>query len=310
MSDVDTTTRPALVQGVLVALLTPFDPAGAVDPQALTALVDQVVDQGADGVVALGTTGEFADLDDDERDLVTRTTVAAARGRVPVVVGLGGLSTDGAPQRRARRARRRRRGAGAPAAVLEARRRRAVRALRGRRRSHPLPVLLYDIPIFAGARLSPELVRRVAFELPQVVGIELTVQEFAAVSAVLAAVKPVRPEFSVTVGFEDLALSAVLAGGDGAISGMANFLAPTLVELVAAARRGDLATAAAAHREVMRLFPVYFQSNPPVLALTVLSAAHGVPVGPTVRSRHLTGAAAVERVSGWVATVAPVADRR
>ena len=311
MSDVDTTTRPALVQGVLVALLTPFDPAGAVDPQALAALVDQVVDQGADGVVALGTTGEFADLDDDERDLVTRTTVAAARGRVPVVVGLGGLSTDGAC-RNAERAER----AGADVVL-------ALPPLFWKldddglfahfaavAAATSLPVLLYDIPIFAGARLSPELVRRVALELPQVVGIKLTVQEFSAVSAVLAAVKPVRPEFSVTVGFEDLALSAVLAGGDGAISGMANFLAPTLVELVAAARRGDLATAAAAHRKVMRLFPVYFQSNPPVLALKVLSAAHGVPVGPTVRSRHLTGAAAVERLSGWVAAVAPVADRR
>ena len=307
----DATTKPVLVQGVFVALLTPFDAAGAVDPEALTALVEQVVDQGADGVVALGTTGEFADLDDDDRDLVTRTAVAAARGRVPVVVGIGGLSTAGACRNAARAE-----SAGADVVLalpplfwkldddgLFAH----FAAVAG---ATGLPVLLYDIPIFAGARLSPQLVRRIALELPQVVGIKLTVQEFAAVSAVLDAVKPVRPDFSVTVGFEDLTLSAVLAGGDGAISGMANFLAPTLVELVAAARRDDLAAAATAHREVLRLFPVYFQANPPVLALKLLSAAYGVPVRATVRSAHLADPSAGQRARDWVTSLAPAAAAR
>ncbi len=292
------------VTGVYAALLTPFDEAGRVDPGQLTALVDHVLAGNVDGVVALGTTGEFADLGDDDRELVVRTTVAAVRGRVPVVAGIGALGT-GETCRNAVRAER----AGADAVLalpplfwklddegLFAHFAAVVAAT-------SLPVLLYDIPIFAGAALSPELVRRVALELPQVIGIKLTVQSFAAVSAVLAAVKPVRPDFSVTVGFEDLALSAVLAGADGAISGMANFLAPTLVDLVSAARRGDLAAAATAHREVMRLFPVYLQANPPVLALKVLSAARGVPIAPVVRSGHHADAAAADRVHQWLGTV-------
>jgi dihydrodipicolinate synthase/N-acetylneuraminate lyase len=220
------TTDAVGEQGVFVALLTPFDAEGAVDMQALTALVVQVIDHGADGLVALGTTGEFADLDDDERDLVTRTAVAAARGRVPVVVGIGALSTDGACRNAARSE-----SAGGDVllalpplfckldddglfayfAVVAA--------------ANDLPVLS-DIPILGGARLSPQLVRRIALELPQVVGVKLTVQEFAAVPAVLAAVKPKRPDFSITVGLEDLALSTVPDGGDGAISSMTNFLAP------------------------------------------------------------------------------------
>lgn len=304
-------TTSVAPRGVWVALLTPFDEGGAVDARALTALVDHVVGQGVHGVVALGTTGEFADLGDDDRDLVTRTAVEAARGRVPVLAGIGGLGT-GEACRNARRAER----AGADAVL-------ALPPLFWKldddglfahfdavAAATSLPVLLYDIPLFVGASLSPELVRRVALELPQVIGIKLTVEDFQAVSSVLDAVKPVRPDFSVTVGFEHLTLPAVRAGADGAISGMANFLTPTLLELVAAVRRDDQAAADAAHADVMRLFSVYTRANPPVLALKVLSAAHGVPVGPIVRTPHLTDASAVERVREWVATVAPVAGRR
>lgn len=300
--------RPTpVVGGVYVALLTPFDEAGAVDAAALTALVEHVLAGGVDGVVALGTTGEFADLGEADRDLVLRTTVAAVAGRVPVVAGIGALGT-GEVCRAAVQAEQ----AGADVVL-------ALPPLFWKldddglfahfsavAAATSLPVLLYDIPVFVGARLSPALVARVARELPQVIGIKLTVQEFASVSAVLAAVKPHRPDFSVTVGFEDLTLSAVLAGGDGAISGMANFLAPTLVRLVAAARAGDLGAAAEAHREVMRLFPVYAQANPPVLALKHLSAAHGVPIGTTVRSAHQTGPDAGTALGAWLSAATPV----
>lgn len=295
------------MRGVYVALLTPLREDRSVDVEALTALAEHVLAAGIDGLVALGTTGEFADLTDGERELITRTTVAAARGRVPVVAGIGALGT-GEACRHAALAEQ----AGADAVLClpplfwklddEA----LFAHFAAVAAASSLPVLLYDIPIFAGARLSPQLVRRVALELPQVVGIKLTVQDFAAVSAVLAAVKPVRPDFSVTVGFEDLALSAVLAGGDGVISGMANFLAPTMVQLVAAASCGDLEAAAVAHEEVLRLFPVYFQANPPVLALKLLSAARGVPIGPTVRSAHLAGEDAGATARAWIASVCPV----
>lgn len=307
MAPAPSRTRSVRVGGVYVALLTPFDEAGAVDGAALAALVEHVLEGGVDGVVALGTTGEFADLGDDDRDLVVRATVAAVRGRVPVVAGIGALGT-GEACRNAARAEQ----AGAdvvlalPPLFWKLDDEGLFAHFAAVAAATALPVLLYDIPIFAGSRLSPLLVRRVAQELPQVIGIKLTVQDFMSVSDILGAVKSVRPEFSVTVGFEDLALSAVLAGGDGVISGMANFLAPTLVELVGAARRGDLAAAATAHREVMRLFPVYSQANPPVLALKVLSAAHGVPIGPAVRSAHHADPTSGRAVADWVGTVSPL----
>ncbi len=289
------------IGGVFVALLTPFGDDGEIDVRALTDLVEGLVAVGVNGLVALGTTGEFADLTGDERRLVIDAVASAARGRVPVVVGVGSLGTAQACSY-AEQAQH----AGADAvlslpplfwklddAALFAHFAAVAAAT-------SLPVLLYDIPVFAGRSLSPELVRRVAVELPSVIGVKLTVSDFRSVADVLAAVKPVRPDFSITVGFEDLALSVMLAGGDGVISGMANFCAPTLLQMIAAVRGGDLLGAVAAHQQLMRLFPVYFQSNPPILALKVLAHELGVRVNPTVRTPIHEDPGVVARIATWV----------
>lgn len=290
------------VSGLFVALLTPFDSSGQFDRASLAGLVEHTLRGGVDGVVALGTTGEFADLTPAERLAVVETTVAAVRGRVPVVVGIGALGTAEAC---AHAVVAQQAGADAvlclPPLFWKLDDAELFEHFAAVTQATDLPVLLYDIPVFTGAALSPALVRRVAEELPSVVGIKLTVGDFRSVSSVLAAVKPARPEFSVTVGFEDLGLGALLAGADGFISGLANFAAPTLRALVDAVAAGDLPAAAVAHAEVLRLVPVYFQSNPPILALKVLARAFGVDIEPRVRSRHEAGA--VQRVESWVTDI-------
>ena len=81
------------IEGCLTALVTPF--AGAkVDFPTLAKLVDWQIDNGVDGIVAVGTTGESATLDVDEHVAVIAATVKAARGRVPVVAGAGGNATS------------------------------------------------------------------------------------------------------------------------------------------------------------------------------------------------------------------------
>src|SRR5690242_14296308 len=79
--------------GVLTALATPFTADGDVDTHALRRLVDRSIDGGIDGVVACGSTGEFASLSADERRLVIETVASQAAGRVPVVAQTGATST-------------------------------------------------------------------------------------------------------------------------------------------------------------------------------------------------------------------------
>ena len=77
-----------LFRGSAVALVTPLR-GGKVDVEALHRLVEMHVDNGTAAIVACGTTGEPATLTPDERELVIREVVAAARGRVPVICGTG-----------------------------------------------------------------------------------------------------------------------------------------------------------------------------------------------------------------------------
>jgi dihydrodipicolinate synthase/N-acetylneuraminate lyase len=80
--------------GVLPALITPFTPdGGAIDTDALAAIVDRLVGAGVGGLVPGGSTGEFTTLSHAERRQLIEVTVEAASGRVPVVAGTGALST-------------------------------------------------------------------------------------------------------------------------------------------------------------------------------------------------------------------------
>jgi 4-hydroxy-tetrahydrodipicolinate synthase len=85
---------PEPFHGVLPALITPFsEDGGAIDTDALAAIVDRLVAGGVGGLVPGGSTGEFTTLRHDERRQLVETTVEAAAGRVPVVAGTGALST-------------------------------------------------------------------------------------------------------------------------------------------------------------------------------------------------------------------------
>lgn len=297
------------VSGVYVALLTPFGTAGEVDHTALPRLVEHTLAGGVDGVVTLGTTGEFPDLSPDERRAVVETTVSAVHGRVPVVAGVGALGTAEAC-RNARAVT----AAGADAvlslpplywklddaelfahfaAVAEA---------------TDLPVLLYEFPVLSGTSLSPHLVRRISEELPSVIGIKLTVPDLRSVVEMLDAVKPGRPDFRVTFGFEDLALSALRAGADGLISGLANVCPAPMRRLFRAVAEGDLLAAAQAHAEVVPLVPVYYQCTPSTLAVKTLARACGAPIEARVRVRHDPDV--VRRVEAWVARAVPAAAGR
>jgi 4-hydroxy-tetrahydrodipicolinate synthase len=82
-----------VIEGCLTALVTPFK-AGRVDFDALVKLVDWQIENGIDGIVAVGTTGESATLDVEEHVAVIAAMVKAARGRVPVIAGAGGNATS------------------------------------------------------------------------------------------------------------------------------------------------------------------------------------------------------------------------
>lgn len=83
-----------MFEGVFTALITPFTKDGKLDEQALRKLVDFQIDQGIDGLVPVGTTGESPTLSPEETEQVIRIVVEQTRGRVPVIAGTGSNCTD------------------------------------------------------------------------------------------------------------------------------------------------------------------------------------------------------------------------
>src|SRR6202047_5278496 len=79
--------------GVFPYLVSPVDPDGRIRTKVLGRLCDDLIKSGVHGLTPLGSTGEFAYLDRDQRTSVVRTTIDAAQGRVPVVAGVVSTST-------------------------------------------------------------------------------------------------------------------------------------------------------------------------------------------------------------------------
>ena len=289
------------LSGLWPALLTPLNEDRTVDHHALATLVEDLVPRGIDGLVPLGSTGEFTEFTALERRAVLDTVVAAAAGRVPVLAGVSGLSTAETCGHAAAAAE-----AGVDAVLVlppvywKVSDERIFDHFVAVADAACLPVVVYDFPGLTAQPLSPALLGRLAAEEPRVVGAKLTVRDIMTVTAALEATRTHRPNFSVVTGFEDLIPAAMWAGADGAISGMANVVPDELVALIAAVRehRPD---AVERYRAVMADFGIYNLSGPVIPGLKAVAAALGRIPRPTSRLDAGPEVAVVEAAAAWVA---------
>ncbi|MFI5610235.1 dihydrodipicolinate synthase family protein [Amycolatopsis sp. NPDC051903] len=285
------------LSGLWPALLTPVTATGAVDHDNLAALTTDLISRGVDGLVPLGSTGEFTEFGPAERAAILETVVTAADGRVPVLAGVSGLSTRETCELAAQAT-----GAGVdgvlvlPPLYWKVPEDRLAGHFRQVLAATDRPVVLYDFPALTAQPLPTSLLQRLAAEEPQVVGAKLTVRDITAITAALAATRPHRPGFAVVTGFEDLIPAAMWAGADGAISGLANLQPDLLVALVAAVRAGS-PDVAALYERVMAIFDVYGLSEPAIPGLKAAAAALGRIASP--RSRLDGGSGLAEAATRW-----------
>ena len=223
-------------RGVLPVLVTPLHEDETVDEVALGRLVRRVVDAGAQGIVVLGSAGEFASLTDDQKAVAISVVVDHVAGRVPVIAGTGEPGT-----RRAVQATQRAQRLGAdgvlvvppyyyrPSEEAIVQHYRAVAAEGG------LPVLLYHIPFFTKVELSLDVVRALA-EVPGIVGIKDSGGNLGYLQRLVDTVR--SASFTVVTGSDALLFAALVAGGDGCISPGANVVPEWFVALWNAMQAG------------------------------------------------------------------------
>src|SRR5699024_5201375 len=147
----------------IVAIVTPMHPDGSVDWDSLARLVDWHIDQGTDGIVAMGTTGESATLGFREHDEIIERVVEIVDKRIPVIAGTGGNATDEAI-RLTRHASR----VGADASLLvcpyynKPSQEGLYRHFHAIAMAVDMPLVLYNVPSRTGVDLLPETVARLA----------------------------------------------------------------------------------------------------------------------------------------------------
>ena len=245
--------------GAMTAIVTPMRD-GSPDYAALEALVNDQIEAGIEGLVAVGTTGESATLSVPEHLEVIKQTLRFAQGRVPVIAGAGGNSTaEAVALSQASEA------AGAQALLQvtpyynKPTQEGLFRHFEAISAASTLPIILYNVPGRTSCDMLPETVARVA-ELPTIVAVKESTGDMRRASDIL---ELCGSKIKVLSGDDFTSYPLLALGGHGMISVVANILPAPVARMCKAARAGDWEAARKEHFAIMPLSRLLFvESNP------------------------------------------------
>ena len=255
--------------GAITALATPFTESGQVDVPALKRLVRVQIEGRIDALVPCGSTGEAATMDWDEYELVVKTVVEEAKGRVPVIAGAGSNDTQKAVKYStiAKRV-----GADALLHVTPFYNKPTPNGLVAHFKavadSVGLPIILYNVPSRTGSNVSAETTLRVAREVPLVVGVK---EASGNIVQMMDIVKGAPDGFAVLSGDDAFTLPLMALGGVGCISVVSNEIPGPFSDLTRAALQGNWAEARRLHYEWLDLMNANFIETNPIPLKTALA---------------------------------------
>lgn len=254
-------------RGAYTALVTPFSD-GAIDEEAYRALIEWQIEQGIDGVVAVGTTGESATLSHEEHQRAIEICIDQVKGRVPVIAGTGGNDTREAIELTtfAKKA-----GADASLQVTPYYNKPSQAGLiehyRAIAKAAPMPLLIYNVPGRTSLNLLPKTLERMAREIPEVIGVKEASADLRQVSEI---VEFCGPDFQVLSGDDFTVLPLLSVGGIGVISVVSNIVPADMAALCKAYFDGDTKKALELHLKLAPLSRGMFLETNPVPVKTAL----------------------------------------
>ncbi|MFI3331525.1 MAG: 4-hydroxy-tetrahydrodipicolinate synthase [Rikenellaceae bacterium] len=257
------------INGVGVALVTPFKSDDSIDFTALTALVEFVSEGGVNYLVPLGTTAETPTLSLEERRQILACVKAANKKSLPLVVGVGGNCTAEIVKMLKEEDYS---GCDAILSVTPYYNKPSQEGLYQHYKAvceaSPLPVILYNVPGRTGVNMTSETTLRLANTVPNILG----VKEASGSLTQMAEIIRSAPEgFMVISGDDCLTLPLKSLGGDGVISVAANAFAPVFMQMYNAAQQGDMATATALQLRMLPATQALFEEGNPVGIKAVLN---------------------------------------
>ena len=260
---------------VLTAMVTPFDTNMAVDYHQAAVLAKHLVDNGSDGLVVAGSTGEAATLTETERLKLFATVLEAVGDRARVFGGTGTNDT---------------------ASTVALSKKAALEGIHGLMLVTPYynkpsqegiyqhfataaaavdkPIILYNVPGRTAVNMLPETVRRLV-EQPNIAAVKESSGNLEQI-AELISVLPLR--FPVYSGDDALTLPILAVGGCGVISVAAHIVGPAIHQMIEAYFAGQIIEAARIHRDLLPVFKVLFITTNPTSVKAAMNLS-GFPVG-------------------------------
>ena len=253
--------------GAFTALITPFK-NGMVDEEAYRAHIEWQIEQGIDGVVPCGTTGESATLSHAEHAQVISICVDQVKGRVPVLAGAGSNNTTEAVAltRYAKEAK-------ADGALLitpyynKPTQAGLIAHFAAIAKEVPMPFIVYNVPSRTSVNLLPKTVATLKKQVPEVIGIKEATGNLCQISEVI---EYCGRDFIVLSGDDFTVLPTLAIGGHGVISVVSNVAPAMMRKLCKAWRKGDIKKAQRLHYKLSPLNRAMFMETNPIPAKTSL----------------------------------------
>ena len=250
-----------IFKGLGIALITPFREDGSVDYKSLVRLMEYQLDNGADFLCILATTGETPCLTKDEKQKIKELVVSTVKGRVPILMGCGGNNT---------------------AAIVEELKTGDFRGVDGVLSVCPyynkpsqeglyqhfkaiaaatsLPVVLYNVPGRTGVNLKAETTVRLARDCENIVAIK---EASGSLEQVDEIIKNKPKEFAVISGDDALTFPMISCGAEGGISVIGNALPKEFSRMIRLEFKGEYEAARKIHHRFTELFSLLFVDGNP-----------------------------------------------
>ena len=240
-----------MLKGSLVALITPMNQDGSINYEQLHDLIDWHIENGTDGIVAVGTTGESATLPVEEHLAVIEATVKHVSKRIPVIAGTGANNTVEAIalSKAAEQA-----GADYTLSVVPYYNKPSQEGIyqhfKAIAEATSIPMIIYNVPGRTVVSMSNDTILRLA-EIPNIVGVK---EASGNIGNNIELINSVPEGFAVLSGDDPTGLPFMLCGGHGVVTVAANVAPKLFADMCRAALEGDIATA---RRLNEQLIPIY-----------------------------------------------------
>tara|TARA_B100000530_G_scaffold229966_1_gene148639 strand:- start:344 stop:1219 length:876 start_codon:yes stop_codon:yes gene_type:complete len=249
-----------MFRGSIVALVTPMTPSAEIDWEALTRLIEWHCQEGTNGIVSVGTTGESATLTIGEHLEVVRHTVEVVSGRIPVIAGTGANSTIEAIHLTQEAENL---GVDASLSVTPYYNRPTQEGLyrhyKAVAQAVDIPIILYNVPSRTGCDLKAETVQRLA-PIGNIIGIKEACGDYHRVAEILAGT---TSDFLVLSGEDGQNLKMLELGAVGCISVTANILPKKMTEFCLAFSQGSMMDAKSFDEEMQPIHKILFCESSP-----------------------------------------------